>query len=166
MITALLLALEEAYNEKSWHGSNLKGSLRRVGPVEAMARLQEGRHNICEIVVHAAYWKYVVRRRITGVKRGSFPLKGSDWFPRPESWTAAAWREDIALLDEEHRKLRDTVEGLSEKDLGRNSGKFTFAGLIRGVTAHDLYHAGQIQLLKRMLRSKYSFDPSNHAHNL
>ena len=151
-LLSLLRALDEAYDKKSWHGTNLRGSLRRISPQEAAARPREGRHNICEILVHAAYWKYVVRRRITGAKRGSFPLKGSDWFPRPESLSARAWQEDIALLEEEHRKLREAIEGLSEKDLSRQSGEFTVAGLIRGVAAHDLYHAGQIQLLKKMLR--------------
>lgn len=148
------MGLEEAYHKKSWHGTNLRGSLLRISPKEAATRPQLDRHSICEIVVHAAYWKYVVRRRITGAKRGSFPLKGSDWFRRPDSLSAAAWQADIALLDGEHRKLRKAVEGLSEKDLDRQSGEFNFAGLIRGVTAHDLYHAGQIQLIKRMLRVK------------
>lgn len=152
--TTLLLALEEAYDKKSWHGTNLRGSLRRIGPQEAAARPQEGRHSIWEIVVHTAYWKYVVRRKITGAKRGSFPLKGSDWFPRPESRSSAAWQGDLALLGEEHRRLHEAVESLSEKDLGRKSGEFSLAGLIRGVAAHDLYHAGQIQLIKRMLRAK------------
>jgi len=147
----LLAALDEAYNKRSWHGTNLRGSLRRVAPQEAATQVKEGRHNIWEIAIHAAYWKYAVRRRITGAKRRSFALKGSDWFPRPEAVTTAAWRKDLTLLDDEHQKLRKAVEGLSVTDLIRQSGEFTFAGLIRGVAAHDLYHAGQIQLLKKMI---------------
>ena len=99
--TTLLHILDEAYSRRSWHGTNLKGSLRRVTPEQAVARVQPGRHNICEIVVHAAYWKYVVRRRITGARRGSFPLKGSDWFPRSEPLSNEAWSEDLLLLDQD-----------------------------------------------------------------
>jgi hypothetical protein len=147
----LLATLDEAYDKKSWHGTNLRGSLRRIHPKQAAKRAQEGRHNIWEIAVHTAYWKYAVWRRITGAKRGSFALKGTDWFPRPEDLTTAAWKADLTLLDDEHQRLREAVEGISEKDLIRQSGEFTIAGLIRGVAAHDLYHAGQIQLLKKMV---------------
>ena len=154
MKEALIQALDEAYDRKSWHGTNLRGSLRRISPEEAVARLKRGSHNIWEIAVHAAYWKYVVRRRIVGLRRGSFPLKGTDWFPRPQTVSKAAWEEDLRLLDGEHLKLREAIESLSEKDLDRESGELTLAALIRGVTAHDLYHAGQIQLLKRIFRSR------------
>lgn len=150
----LLVCLDEAYDRRSWHGTNLKGSVRRIDWRITTLRPQLDRHNISEIVVHAAYWKYAVRRRITGEARGSFPLKGSDWFPRTGPLSAALWREDLALLEAEHRKLRESIEMISESDLNQQSGKFTFAGLIRGVTAHDLYHAGQIQLLKKLLSEK------------
>ena len=110
------------------------------------------RHNIWEIVVHAAYWKYAARRRLTGQARGSFPLKGSNWFPRPQDATEKAWRADIALLDEMHRSLRDAVLLLPERQLyltAKGSNVTNFA-LLSGIAAHDIYHAGQIQLLKKL----------------
>ncbi|HUP47100.1 MAG TPA: DinB family protein, partial [Thermoanaerobaculia bacterium] len=79
MTTALdiiLAALDEAYERKSWHGTNLRGSLRGMTPQEAVWRPAPGRHNAWELAVHAAYWKYAVRRRLRGDKRGTFPLKG------------------------------------------------------------------------------------------
>src|SRR5438874_523546 len=72
----LLDGLDEAFDRKSWHGTNLRGSVRGVAVKEALWRPGPGRHNIWELMLHAAYWKYVVRRRITGEKRGSFLLKG------------------------------------------------------------------------------------------
>ena len=67
----------------------------------------------------------------------------------------AEWRDDIGLLRESHRLLRDAVARLTDADLRRRArgSKVTVAHLVRGVAAHDLYHAGQIQLLKRLLRS-------------
>lgn len=158
-IQALIDALDEAYDRQSWHGTNLRGSLRRVSGEALVWRPATGRHNIWELAVHAAYWKYAVRRRLTGEKRGSFALAGSDWFERPARdrasvSLAAAWQEDLALLGREHRLLRAAVAGLPAARLDRPAGGGrTAAFLVRGVTAHDLYHAGQIQLIKR-LRSR------------
>lgn len=148
----LLDLLDEAFDRRSWHGTNLKGALRGLSLDIAAWRPASDRHNIWEIVVHAAYWKYAVRRRLTGEKRGSFPLKGSNWWMRPEEATQKAWARDLALLVGEHAALRAAVESCPQSQLWRRvaGSAFTKAGLIRGAAAHDLYHAGQIQLLKRL----------------
>ena len=150
-VTQLLDALDQAYNRVSWHGTNLRGSIRGLSPAAAARRPGRGRHNVHEVVVHCAYWKYAVWRLLTGAKRGSFARKGSNWFARPRP-DARAWRDDVALLDQMHRQLRDVVTALTPRQLaGRGKGRFTKADLVAGVTAHDLYHAGQIQLMKRFL---------------
>jgi len=151
-IDLALQAIDEGFNKMAWHGTNLRGSIRRVKAVQAAWRPSPGRHSIWEIVVHAAYWKYAVRRRILGEKRGSFALAGSDWFERPESLTEDAWKADILLLEEEHRKMREAVSSLGDDALETvaGKGKTTIGALVRGIAAHDVYHAGQIQLLKRM----------------
>jgi len=149
-IEQLLAALDEGFDSRAWHGPTLRGSLRGLTPAEALWRPAPDRHNIWEIAVHAAYWKYVVRRSITGEKRGSFPLKGSNWFAR-DGGDAKAWRGDLQLLGDQHRVLRAAVETLDPSRMGVIARKrFTVAALIRGIAAHDLYHAGQIQLLKRL----------------
>ena len=103
------------------------------------------RHNIWELAVHAAYWKYAARRRLTGEKRGSFPLEGSNWFLRPQAETEEAWREDLALLATQHRLLMDTVRRLAPLAFTEKALR-----MIRGAAMHDIYHAGQITLIKRM----------------
>jgi hypothetical protein len=141
-----LALLDEAFERKAWHGPNLRGSVRGLRAKQAAWRPDPARHNIWEIVVHAAYWKYAVRRRLTGQKRGSFAYPGSNWFARPSAPDDVAWRRDVARLGEEHRLLRGAVARLSRADLaGRGNAR-----MIRGIAAHDLYHAGQIQLLKRL----------------
>jgi hypothetical protein len=150
-VAQLLAIIEQAYNKPSWHGTNLRGSVRRVTAAQAAWRASAGRHNIWEIVVHAAYWKYAVARRFTGDARGSFPLKGSNWFPR-DLGSEEAWKEDIALLDRTHRALRAAIEGLPARKLSQRAAGQTVSSfeLIAGIAAHDLYHAGQIQLIKRL----------------
>jgi DinB superfamily len=154
-ITLLLRLLDESYEKKAWHGPNLRGSLRGVEVHEAAWRPAAGRHNIWENVVHAAYWKYTVRRRLLGEKKGSFPLKGSNWFVRPIEATADAWRADLALLDRTHRSLRAAVAELTPAQLAVTpaGSKVGTLAVLTGIAAHDVYHAGQIQLLKRLARA-------------
>ena len=146
----LLTQLDQASHGRSWHGTNLRGSIRGLSAEEVVWRAQPGRHSIQEIVVHAAYWKYAARRRLTGEKRGSFALKGSNWFPR-QAGDDDMWRADVRLLEECHHSLRAAVAALSPVSLERTvGGSLTALSLVSGIIAHDLYHAGQIQLLKRM----------------
>lgn len=137
--------LEEGYKRKAWHGPSLRQSLRGVSAKAAAWRPAPGHHNIWEIAVHAAYWKYVVRRRLCGEKRGSFALKGSNWFPRPLELSEKAWHDDLALLESEHERLRqaltDHLNGKTQQVPAR---------LLFGVAFHDVYHAGQIRLLRRL----------------
>ncbi|MCI0420947.1 MAG: DinB family protein [Acidobacteria bacterium] len=151
-IEFLLWMLDEAYSVKTWHGPNLKGSLRGLGAAAAAWRPGPKRHSIWEIAVHAAYWKYVVRRRLLGEKRGSFALTGSNWFTRPAELTEKAWREDRALLDYEHTRLKEAVANLEASLLSfiPATSKLSNVALICGIANHDVYHAGQIQLLKRL----------------
>jgi hypothetical protein len=121
--------------------------------LEAAAwRPQPAAHNVWELLVHAAYWKYAAWRQLTGAARGSFPLEGSNFLQRPVERTDAAWRADLRLLDTMHRDLRHVVAGTTPRQLAARlpGSPWTRERLITGVAAHDLYHAGQIQLLKRL----------------
>ena len=153
LVAQLLAIVDQAYDHRSWHGTNLRGSIRGLSPADARWRPAPGRHNIWELVVHAAYWKYAVRRRLLKERRGSFAIKGSNWFARPEEQSDRAWRADIVLLHKEHRALREVIAGLSDRDVlkhARGGGTSTFA-LVSGIAAHDLYHAGQIAILRKVL---------------
>src|SRR5262245_35431979 len=109
----LLDLVDEAFDHRAWHGTTLLGSIRGVTAARAAARPSSRRHNIWEVAVHAAYWKYAVRRRLRGEQRGSFALEGSNWFVRPSSPRNRddAWKSDVRLLLEEHRRLRDAIAG-------------------------------------------------------
>jgi len=151
----LLSILDQAYDRRSWHGTTLRGSIRGVTLEAAAWRPASARHNVWELVVHAAYWKYVVRRRLRREPPASFPLRGSNWFRRPNSpdeKTTQAWRTDVALLDQMHADLREAIADFPANRLDRpaHGGRDTNFALISGIAAHDLYHAGQIQLLKRL----------------
>ena len=153
-IANLLTIIDQAFDHTSWHGTNLRGSIRRVNAKDASWRPAIGRHNIWETVVHAAYWKYIVRRRLLSEAKASFALDGSNWFERPlaKGLTEAAWKADVALLVETHKTMREAIERLPPGKIHTtpNGSKVSNFALITGIAAHDLYHAGQIQLLKRL----------------
>jgi hypothetical protein len=152
LMHVLLRTLDEAFQRKAWHGPNLRGSLRGISAKQAVWRPRPRRHNIAEQTLHTAYWKYAVRRRLTGEKRGTFPLKGSNWFPVPEGLTELTWRGYVALLADQHRLLYECVGQLPVGQLTQRppGGRTTALTLITGIAAHDVYHAGQIQLLKAL----------------
>lgn len=151
-IRILLNLIDQAYETKSWHGPNLRGSIRGMSSATAGWRPRPDRHCIADIVVHAAYWKYAVRRRLKGEKRGSFALKGSNWFNLPLPLTELVWKEYVKLLDQEHRVLRAAIAEMPPAQLTVTpaGSKVSNLNIIQGIAAHDLYHAGQIQLLKRL----------------
>lgn len=149
----LLRVFEEAYNKSAWHGPNLRGSIRRVSAAQAARRAGRGRRNIAEITVHCAYWKYTLRRRIRGDKRGSFALKGSNWFKLPPRPSDGQWREYVALLDREHDSLLETIATTPWSRMSAAVGSESkLVQLVYGAALHDTYHAGQIQLIKAMLK--------------
>jgi DinB family protein len=145
---AIILALlDEGFSRKTWHGPNLWQSLKGVTAKQAAWRPAPGRHNIWEEALHAAYWKCAVRRRLRGGQRAPFALKGSNFFARPETGraTEAAWRADRAILAAEHRALVQTVRKAFQSPLAKKQLRMLY-----GVAFHDVYHAGQIRLLRRL----------------
>ena len=145
IIELLLTFMEQAYDKHAWHGPTLRGSIRGLSYKEALWRPSPKHHNIWELVLHCAYWKYVVRRRLTGMKRGSFEREGSNWFRSEKDATSVTWKKDLVLLQEQHDLLLETVASFSAEKLPR-------IDMVYGIASHDLYHAGQIQLLKRLQR--------------
>ncbi len=155
-LSTIVEQLEEAYRGPSWHGPNLRGSVRRVSAKQAAWKPDRDRKCIAEIIVHAAYWKYIVRRRLRGEKRGSFALKGSNWFALPSPFDEANWRAAVSLLDEQHGLMIDAVREMSVASLASTpaGSKVSNLRLLRGAAMHDVYHAGQIQLLKALQKSR------------
>jgi len=154
----IIFFIDTAYDRKSWHGTNLRGSIRGTTARQAAWRPSATRHNIWELVVHCAYWKYTALRRLSEAPRGSFSLKGSNWFERRDQRDDRAWRADVALLDRTHREFRAAVAALPPTALRQTprGSKVSNFALLSGVAAHDLYHAGQIQLLKRLFEDRSS----------
>ena len=153
-----LALVEDGFRKPAWHGPNLRSALRGVTPEEALWRPAKGRHNIWEIAVHAAYWKYTVARRLTGTRKRDFPEKGRNWFPRngpAKDDAKKRWKSDLAMLEGMHDQLLNAITDPEESDLTRpmSGNRHSAVRLIAGIAMHDAYHAGQIQILRKLYDS-------------
>jgi uncharacterized damage-inducible protein DinB len=146
--------LEREFHGDPWHGSPLVSILDGITATQAAAHPVEGAHSIWEIVLHITGWKSEVRNRVGGAPAGE--PEGGDW-PAVGSATDERWRQALEALERAHEALIERVRALPEETLHeptrdpRNAPLGT--GVSRYVLQHDVYHSGQIALLKKALTS-------------
>ena len=140
--------LRRAFDGSAWHGPALLELLADVDAATAAAKPLPKVHSIWELVLHIAAWDGAALRRLAGEK--SQPT-GAQNFPHVSNPTAAAWRKAIAATKRTHDALVDGVAALPDSRLrDRVPGKrYDFYHLLHGVAQHELYHAGQIAILKK-----------------
>jgi hypothetical protein len=143
--------LEEAYYRKAWHGPNLHSSLKGVKAGDSLRRPAKDRHNIYEITVHSSYWVYRVITRIKRNRETKFPLRGTNWFESPNTLSEAEWEKQKKLLNEMHEELYNLILGLNLETKPEKE-KEKVKRLLIGISMHDVYHAGQIQLIKKLIK--------------
>ena len=144
--------LRRAQQGEAWHGPSLREILAGVSAAQAAARPIAAAHSIWEIVLHIAAWESIVLRRLGGEVVSDVGSE-VDWPPVRET-SEAEWQSALAALEACHRKLREAIaqmtdERLHERVPGKES---SFYGELHGIVQHDLYHAGQIAVLKKAVR--------------
>ncbi len=155
-ITRWLLGLiDEAFEGPGWHGPSLAATLRGLSAEQAAWRPAPGRNSAWAIVLHLAYWKHRVHERVAPGTVEPFPRAGRDWPQPPAELTPAAWKSDLALLKATHAGLREAVAALPASSLRRPGPrqKQTRLQNIVGSACHDLYHGGQIRLIRKIQES-------------
>jgi hypothetical protein len=141
--------LNEGYGSGAWHGPDLKAALADVTPAFAFWRPGAGRHNIAEIALHHAYFARSVRAQISGRSAEPFVLEGEDWFDLA-SETTLSWPKIQATVEAEHQSLGALVTDTETGQLTSPLSEAERFNLVLGITCHAIYHAGQIQLIKRL----------------
>jgi hypothetical protein len=143
--------IEEGHGPDAWYGADVQSALGDVDATLAARRPKPGRHNIAEIALHHAFWLHEVRRRLLGSTSDPFPLQGEDWFEW-DGGAAPSWEEVKASLANEVQRLREAVDAIEG---GRQSSPLAPAARfdqVLGIAAHAAYHAGQVQLVKALVR--------------
>lgn len=153
----LILNLNNAFHGHGWHGPTLLGSIRGIAPADAAIIPRGLKHGIWHLILHAAYWKYAACLRIAkaGINiEPTFPRSPCN-FPNLPSPSAAAWKADVVLLKSQHDTLIAAVAKLSTRQLNSippGGRTVKLRDVIVGVAAHDAYHTGQIQVVKKLIR--------------
>ena len=142
--------LDEGYGPGSWHGPDLRAALADIGPDTAFLRPAAGRHNIAEIALHHAYFVRAVRGQLTGAEPEPFVLQGEDWFALPDERTLS-WERIRATVESEQAALTKVAGGIARGRVRSPLGEVERFDLVLGITCHAVYHAGQIQLVKRLV---------------
>jgi hypothetical protein len=148
-IRVLARILEEGYGPEAWHGPNLNAALDDVPPDLAFWRPAPERHNIAEIAIHHAYYTHSVRGRISATPPEPFVFEGDDWFGVPDE-TTLTWPEIRAIVEAQHRRLAELVADIGAGKVRPSRSDGDLFELVLGITCHAVYHAGQVQLIKRL----------------
>jgi uncharacterized damage-inducible protein DinB len=141
--------LQQAFEGNAWHGPALRQLLADVTASSAAARPLANAHSIWEIVLHIATWEEVVRRRLQGETIVDLP-PDQDW-PSVRDTSEAAWHKALQDLEQANRALREMIVRIDDWHLtddvpGKDHSVYT---MLHGIIQHDLYHAGQIAVLKK-----------------
>jgi hypothetical protein len=139
--------LEEGYGPGAWHGADFKAALVDVPPELAFWRPSSARHNIAEIALHHAYYVRDVRGKISGQSPGPFVLEGQDWFAVSGA-SDIEWPAVLETVEREQEALVDAVAS------GSTLVSAERLDLVLGITCHAVYHAGQVQLLKKLAEER------------
>ncbi len=144
--------LRRAFDGEAWHGDSVFEILEGVTAARATARPIKGAHTIWELVLHIAAWDGAVLRRLGGA---AVELSDAENFPPVTDASDAAWRRALAEVRRVHEKLVAAVAALPDSRLdeivpGKEGAHYTFYYMLHGVVQHELYHAGQIAILKKM----------------
>jgi len=140
--------LRRAFDGSAWHGPALLELLADVDAATASAKPLANIHSIWELLLHVEVWDGAGLRRLDGEK---YQPTGLANFPMPPRPTEAGWRKAVAAAKRTHDALVKTVAALSNERLrDRVPGKrYDFYHMLHGIAQHELYHAGQIALLKK-----------------
>jgi uncharacterized damage-inducible protein DinB len=151
-VERILDQLRRAFAGEAWHGPAVLEALAGVTAEQAHSRLLSGAHTIWELVQHIAVWESVGRRRLEG-DRAAIEISSPEDWPPADDKSEAAWEQAKAALARGHQALVESVARVSEARLDEPilEGLSSVYVTLHGVIQHDVYHAGQIAMLKKAM---------------
>ena len=144
--------LRNAFEGVAWHGPAVLELLADIDSKTAAAHPVPDAHSIWELVLHIAAWDGAVNRRILLGKFGkALQLNDAENFPPVNDTSAIAWKKTVSAVKNAHAQLLKTVEALPDQRLAERvpGKKYDIRFMLEGVAQHEIYHAGQIAILKK-----------------
>jgi uncharacterized damage-inducible protein DinB len=141
--------LKRAQEGEAWHGPSLRELLDGVTAEQAAAKPIPNAHSIWELANHIIAWEQIVRRRLEGEAVSEIPDEMN--FPPVNDPSEAAWQATLQSLAASNRSLRESVKRIDDAKLEETVPGQSYNNyfMLHGAIQHDLYHAGQIALLKK-----------------
>jgi len=140
--------ISRGFNGDAWHGDPLMKILDGVTAKQAAAHPIASAHSIWEIVNHISVWRPAIVTRLSG---NPAELTGKDDWPTVTDTSDAAWRNSLSELRQRQEALLEAVRAFPENRLNDNAPNrdHSYYVMLQGIVQHDLYHAGQIAILKK-----------------
>ena len=138
-----------AFRGESWHGPSVLEVLEGVSAEDAAAHPIAGAHSIWEILLHMTAGYRLVLRRVRGEDA---PFSVEEGWPPVPAVSAEVWMESQRTLEQLNRQLESAVRAFPAERLSQALGsEYSAYTQFCGAPQHDLYHAGQITMLKKAL---------------
>ena len=150
-IILLRKKIEEVYSGDPWYGEPFKSILNGIDPGIALKKEKKGTHNIAEILAHIIGWREFLLTRLTG---NDFKIEQEETFnwKRIDNNEKTAWKSLLIALEETQNKILNILEKSDDNllDMPVHEKNYKMEYLIEGIIQHDIYHFGQISLLKKL----------------
>ena len=146
-----------AFDGNAWHGPSVMALLEGVTASQAAARPIPSAHSIWQLVSHIAAWERACLRRLNG---DPAQLTDEEDWPAVSDTSEVAWQKTKDELVATHQQLLDKIGGLDDARLNQpiiNDPSTTYSSVyvtLHGGVQHDLYHAGQIAILKKAVNGE------------
>jgi len=143
--------LRSIYRGRAWHGPSVRETLDGLSAEAAAASPEAGSHSIWELVLHMTYWRRIVVAALAGAAIDEHPPTEMNW-PAVDDTSPEAWQGALADLAASQQELEASLRSVDDSRLAENiTGRdYSFYFLLHGIVHHDLYHVGQIALLKKL----------------
>ena len=143
--------LKRAYQGEAWHGPSVKELLDGVTAAQAAAKPIPDAHSIWELVNHIIAWEQIVRQRLEGETLTEIPDEMN--FPPVSNASEEAWQSILRALESSNQSLRGSIKKIDDAKLEEivPGMRYTNYFMLHGAIQHDLYHTGQIALLKKLV---------------
>jgi uncharacterized damage-inducible protein DinB len=144
--------LKRSQEGQAWHGPSLRELLNGMTAEQAVAKPIPNAHSVWELINHIIAWEQIARRRLEGVEE--IAILDEVNFPPVTDASEAAWQATLQSLDASNRSLRESIRKIDDEKLNEITPgtSYSIYVLLHGVIQHDLYHAGQIALLKKAMQ--------------